>query len=475
MNQGSRSPRRHPSAPQAHCSQRDLRRHLEAFRRVLRLAHVQQALAATGVGFYERIFTPLVTLWYMVFQRLNADHTLQAAVIDLHAGGANSLGPRRRPRLSQRVRSWATTAYCKARERLPLALFPVVLAAQAQEIWNARKANGLWRGLRVLLLDGSQISLRSYPKILQRFTPSSNQHGQAYWVLMRVVVTFCQHSGLVIASALGSTHVSEQTLAGKLILQGLLDCLYLGDRNFGIFYMVQCVSQAHSHALFRLSQPRARKLAGSRRLLRRCGDIPRCWLPSPNDSQIPGSPLLSVPGRLLVAHYRRPGFRSLSLYLFTTLTDSSAFPFQALVDLYASRWQIELDLRHLKTDMELGHLDCKSPDMAEKEWMAGLLAHNLVRSLMLAAADCHNLPPSQLSFCSARRLLLRYLLPLHIRLPLLPWTDLLLAVASLPLPSRSKPRPSEPRAKRHRGESFPPLRGSRLLARKQLRHPLPKC
>ncbi len=36
--------------------------------------------------FYDRLFNPIVTLWYFIFQRLQPDATLQAALADAWAG-----------------------------------------------------------------------------------------------------------------------------------------------------------------------------------------------------------------------------------------------------------------------------------------------------------------------------------------------------------------------------------------------------
>ena len=56
-------------------------------------------------GFYRRIFSLPVTLWYLVFQRLNADKTQDAVVKDLRAGGADRLSPSRRQPLSKKLHS----------------------------------------------------------------------------------------------------------------------------------------------------------------------------------------------------------------------------------------------------------------------------------------------------------------------------------------------------------------------------------
>ena len=78
--------------------------------------------------FYERIFSLRVTLWYLIFQRLNFDQTLAAVVVNLRAGGANRLGKQRERQLSRRVRSTQTSAYNQARQRMPLALLAEALA-----------------------------------------------------------------------------------------------------------------------------------------------------------------------------------------------------------------------------------------------------------------------------------------------------------------------------------------------------------
>ena len=77
--------------------------------------------------FYERIFSLRVTLWYLIFQRLNFDHTLAAVVANLRAGGADRLGGRRR-KLSRQMRSTKTSGYNQARQRVPLECIQDALA-----------------------------------------------------------------------------------------------------------------------------------------------------------------------------------------------------------------------------------------------------------------------------------------------------------------------------------------------------------
>ena len=50
------------------------------------------------------------------------------------------------------------------------------------------------------------------------------------------------------------------------------------------------------------------------------------------------------------------------------------------------QWDIELDLRNIKTTLGMEQLRCKTPEMAEKELWVYLLAYNLIRLLMAQAA-----------------------------------------------------------------------------------------
>ena len=413
--------------------------------------------------FYDRLFNPIVTLWYLIFQRLHVDSTLQAALADAWAGGADRL----RRGLSRKLRSVATTALSDARQRLPLAFLKEVLHLQATRLVGLHP-QAQWHSLAVRLMDGSTLRLRPHGDIPRHFPPHHNLSPHpAYWCLVRVLVLFCVHTGAVLGYASDAQTVSEQVLAAQLILQNPGLFLYIGDRNFGIFRIVQAARAAGgAQVLVRMTQQRARRLLG--RSLR-LGIFDVLWSHTRQDQLQEGCSTDPIRGRLIVARVHRPGFRSQTLYLFTSL--DATFPAQELVVLYGFRWHIELNLRYLKTQMRLVQLECKSAAMAEKEWVAGLLAYNLIRAVMLCAALEAGLTPLQLSFSAARRHL-RYWLEDFGRgqiLSLRRWKKLLVLVGQSRLPHRLLPRPSEPRAQRHLRQAFPPLYGSRAKARRQLK------
>jgi Transposase DDE domain len=201
------------------------------------------------------------------------------------------------------------------------------------------------------------------------------------------------------------------------------------------------------------------------------------WHRSKHDKIAPGTEEVPVKGRLIFVRVAREG-RFVNLWLFTTLMDQEAFPISRLVELYGWRWQAEVDFRYLKTALDMQQLDVKSPEMARKEFYAGLIAYDLVRVVMAGAGESkENQPRSPLSFSQVRRVLLSWLND---------WAkdwrsrqgslskkiEQLIAQAALQaLPNRKKPRPSEPRRARRRSAKFPPLIGSRAAARNKLTLP----
>nr|WP_274517505.1 transposase [Fortiea contorta] len=96
-------------------------------------------------------------------------------------------------------------------------------------------------------------------------------------------------------------------------------------------------------------------------------------------------------------------------FSFTTLLDKATYSTLEIVGIYGNRWDVELDLRHIKTTLGMDILRCKTPSMIRKEIHAYLLAYNLLRSLMWSAGTTYNTPTNRLSLQWTRHHLINFI------------------------------------------------------------------
>ena len=146
------------------------------------------------------------------------------------------------------------------------------------------------------------------------------------------------------------------------------------------------------------------------------------------------------------------GFRNRRVTLVTTLLDPTLYPARELIALYLRRWRIELCLRDLKTTMGMEQLRCKTPDMAEKELLAYLVAHNLVRCVIAEAVTRYPVDLERVSFKGSVDALRQYSDAIaQARNPKMRrqlWEDLLLNLVRDLV--RHRPNRTEPRAVKRR-------------------------
>jgi hypothetical protein len=349
-----------------------------------------------GLKIRRGIFAAPVVLWLMILQRLHAVGTVANAVQCLVQGMADPLLQDCK-RVRQKRISTRTGGYCQARQKLPKLLCRQVNREILEQLGKiVRKADG---GLAqpVLLLDGSALELEHCRELMKAYPPAENQHGRCHWPTLRIVVLHDVETGLAQEPCwgpmCGPQAVGEQELAERAMDLLPADAVVMGDRNFGVFSIAYAAQQRGLGVLLRLTDIRARRLAGAPS---QAGEHRRIvWRASRWDGgkrrRVPAES--NVSGRLIVARVGR-GKSKQWLYLFTTLE----WPFEQIVELYGRRWDIETDLRSLKRTVRLQHITAKSEDMLEKELLMAMSAYNLVRAVMCLAARRNNIDPRQLSF-----------------------------------------------------------------------------
>lgn len=358
---------------------------------------VAQVLEANHITFRDRIFTPMVTLWTFRSQVLSPDHSCREAVARLiafrEARGQKACGPE-------------TGSYCKARQRLPLKVVTDLARDSAQQLEEKTKDSSTWKGRSVQLVDGSTVSMPDTAANQEAFPQPRAQKSGLGFPLARLVAVISLATGAVRELALGpyqGKETGETALFRSLWDRFRAGDIILGDRCFASFFGIAPLLKRGVDGVFRMHQRRKYDFRRGGRL--GVEDHVVRWTKPSRPEWMDQALYAQLPEELTIRELRvkvhRAGFRVEELVLVTTLLDSQEYTKEEVADLYLKRWNIELDLRSIKSVMQMDVLRCETPAMVEKEIWMHVLAYNLIRGLMGRAAAAHGKEPRSLSFKGA--------------------------------------------------------------------------
>ncbi len=184
--------------------------------------------------------------------------------------------------------------------------------------------------------------------------------------------------------------------------------ILLGDCAFCSYADLIFIQNYNCDAIFRLSQARKIQIERGRRKPLSSFESIEVWhKPLTRPKGLIPEEFTSIPNTLTVRvikyYIPSPGHRTKYVILVTTLLDTEAYPTTEIMRLYGQRWNVELDLKHLKTTLGMDILRGKTPEMVRKEIYAHLLAYNLLRAVMWEAGTLHQVDPLRLSLQGTRQ------------------------------------------------------------------------
>jgi hypothetical protein len=429
---------------------------------VLDEALLEQACRQAGLIWRERLLTPIFTLRLFLLQILHGNVACKAL-----------------PHLAQR--QFTDTAYCQARQRIPLSVFGWLLEAftDAATQVAALVDTDRWHGHRVWLLDGTGCSTPDTPALQAHFgQPKMQKTGCGFPVVYGLALVH-YGSGLIQQWLAAPQPTSEARMLARLHTQLQPNDVAVADENFGYYGHIALLWQRGVHVLFRLSSQRIVDFTPGRphtepeSLHRhRTPGLPRSrWLwqwrgedqvvqwhkPWQCPAWMPKEVWATMPRSMMLRELRYqltcPGFRSKQVTLVTTLLNAEVYPAAALAQLYGKRWTIETNFRHLKITLGMDQLHCRTVAGVLKEMSMFCLVYNLVRLAMGLAARDQGVPLEQISFKDAWRWL-----QCGSNLETLSW------IATLHL----RPHRLEPRVLKRRQKKYPLLQQPRAQLRKPL-------
>jgi hypothetical protein len=348
--------------------------------------------------FRERVFSPTITLWVFLTQVLSGDHSCREAVARLNFW-----------RVVRRLKpcSPSTGSYCEARQRLPEQLFLELVRSTGRELAQQAEDAWLWLSRVVKVIDGSTLTMADTRENQGAYPQARTQAAGVGFPIARIVGVFSLAVGVVVDAAIGP-YKGKQTGENNLF-RTLLGCfrpgeVALADGYYASFWDFALLVERQVDLVARVHHKR--KIDFRRGLkLGRYDQVVAYVKPSQRPAWMDLSTYERLPDCLSIRQLRywvaQAGFRTRVITLATTLIDADRYSADELANLYRRRWQAELHLRSLKSDLQMDHLRSKQPATVRKEFYTHLLAYNLIRGIMLEAAVAADVSPHQLSFKGA--------------------------------------------------------------------------
>jgi putative transposase len=415
------------------------------------------------------IYSTVITLWAFLGQVLRdgKEAACQSAVAGIvthqqRTGGA--------------VPTADTGDYCRARAKLfaPAVREAAVgvgggLETKADDTW-------LWKGRHAKLADGFTFTMPDTPDNRAAYPQPRTQKKGVGFPIARACVLVSLATACVLDLTLGpyaGKETGETALLRAMIHSLLAGDVLVADRFYCSFLMIALLMQGGVDVCARMHQGRHVDFRRGRRLGKY--DHLITWTKPARPAWMDEETYAALPEEIELREIRfnvvEPGRRVQQLTIVTTLTDAETYSKEDIAELYAFRWNVELDIRSIKQSLGLDHVRCKSPEMVRRELWTTLLGYNLIRTTAAAAALLHNKQPRQISFTGACQYVLSSWMLLF--LGLIPRSEMLAHAKTLlsqisQCEVANRPGRLEPRVLKRRRHRYPLMQEPRANLRAEL-------
>jgi hypothetical protein len=371
---------------------------------------------------------------------------------------------------------FTASAYCQARQRLPLELVQRVVDSFSRGL-EASEPAALWHGHRLLLVDGSGFSMPDTPELQAYFGQPGQQRKGCGFPVAHMLAMMDAHTGFLHDVILSPLRTHDMKHAADLHPRLRPGDIVVADRGFcsyahlalllranlnGVLRIHQCVIvDFHPHRVCKQDLPKGNSGMPTSRWVARLGHCDQLVMwqkPKTRPKWMSAQDFEKLPPEILVREIKcriqDRSCRVQEVTLVTTLVDPVLYPAAEIAKLYRLRWQVEVDLRDLKITLGLDVLKGHKVETVKKEVLVYSLVYNLVRLVALKAARRQRVNPHRISFIDA----LRWLQPAK---PDAPMPDLVV--------NPVRPGRIEPRCIKRRPKEYDRMNRPREELRKRLK------
>lgn len=402
----------------------------------------------------DRIYTPFKTLIIFIKQVLHSDKSCKNA---LGCAIAECLS------IGRSCMSSNTGPYCKARSRLPEESIKLLVKETGGSAVEKTPEPWKWHGRDVKIVDGTTVIMADTKENQIAYPQHSEQGKGLGFPIARLVVLMSLSMGVVLdydLDAYKGKGTGEHALFRSIFDSVHCGDILLGDSYYPSFFLMCDLVQKNCDGVFEAHGGRNIDFRKGESLGKKEHIVE--WEKPKKPEWMNQEAYETYPGKLAVREFKVNG----KVYV-TTIMNHKKHNKWELSALYQLRWQVEINLKSIKTTMNMHMLSCKSPAMVRKEIGVHFIGYNVIRIMIAEACGRYgvNINPNQISF-KATVQLLNHFMSIFLGSNNFVYQDFLMQIICNKIGNR--PGRVEPRAVKKRPKSFPRLQIARDVAKKRL-------
>lgn len=293
-------------------------------------------------------------------------------------------------------------AIAQARIRLGSAVMQDLFTRFARPCATPDTPGAFFKHWRVVAIDGTLMALTDTKANFAHFGGPGKTPGIGSVAAMSLVILVECGTHIIFGASYAPYGIGEVVLARELLSHLRREMLCLCDREYVGYPWWQGLTKTGAAAVVRVRK----NLDFTNKETLSDGSYLASMKPS-RDLKKTGARSL----RVRVIEYRVSNSDEV-YHLITNILDPKVASAAELADLYHERWEIELALREVKSELRGGSLAVmrsKTPELVVQELYNMLLAHYVVRRLMLESAEQANEDSDHISFRHSLSLIRRRL------------------------------------------------------------------
>jgi len=368
---------------------------LAPIREILTDRMIYRACADCGHAFRKRMLDPVAVVFHYILHAVQRESSFAATCQEITVSAIAEFP-------GKAAINAASGAFTHARSRFKKEIL-FNLANDACEQAKAL-ASSKWKGLRLLALDCSSVSMPGEKALLDHFGRLKVRDVEVKYPIGTAAFLLDVDASLIIDWRFGPFDPAEKRTAHPLLENLKKGDLLLADRGFsGAATLHLIMAKGADFFMKKHARLKVEDLPVVKRFSK--NDFIAELRPSPQTRKNnPGLPD-KVIVRLFKGCITTPSGKKKREWYVTSLFDADKFKRNTLARLYHRRWRIETSYLEFKQNF---HADVLSSKTVDNEFAAHVLAYQLVRLVIYRAAQKHKMKPIRISFINASRWILAF-------------------------------------------------------------------